>query len=324
MADELPPQRGNLELDFEEGLKDILAGLGLQEVITYRLTSPEYEDRRLPPGVEPDGKPYVELRNPIASDRYAMRKSLLASVLEIVESNLRFTPRVAVFEVGHIYLDSEEGPLPDEKPRLVISLTGPRTEADWVGGDSATLDFFDLKGMVEEMLAGMHIEGAKFESHQSPSFHPGKCARVVVGDIQLGVLGELHPAVQTQYEFSAAPVAAADFDLEALLALAPARHDVGSVSPYPPVLEDIALILDEDVPASEVEFYIRQMGGVTVTDVRLFDVYRGEQIGAGKKSLAYSLTYQAPDRTLTDKEVAKTRNKIVKRLEREVGAKLRS
>ncbi len=174
------------------------------------------------------------------------------------------------------------------------------------------------------MLTGLHIENVDYQNHTSPSFHPGKCASVNADDQQLAVIGEIHPAVHAQHNFGDTPVLAAAFNLETLMELSPLRHDTMPVSVYPPILEDIALIIDEDIPASQVEALINQTGGKTVANVRLFDVYRSEQIGKGKKSLAYSLTYQNPDRTLTDKDVAKVRNKIVKRLEREIGAILRA
>ena len=138
----------------------------------------------------------------------------------------------------------------------------------------------------------------------------------------IGTFGELHPLVKDKYEFEDYPVLVAEFDLASIRA-AESDFELASVPAVPPVLEDIALILDESIPAAQVEVLIRQTGGKVLTDVKLFDVYRGSQIGAGKKSLAYSLTYQA-EKTLTDKEAAAIRNKIVRRLENELGAKLRS
>jgi phenylalanyl-tRNA synthetase beta chain len=120
------------------------------------------------------------------------------------------------------------------------------------------------------------------------------------------------------------PLLAGDFDLTAIIKTIPACFEMQPVPPYPPVLEDLAVVVDENLPAEQVASLMRQAGGNRVVDIRLFDVYRGEQIGSGKKSLAYSLTYQAPDRTLTDKDVAKIRNKIARRLEREFGAYIRS
>ncbi len=324
MADMLPVQRNTPVIDFEDKLRDLLVRAGLQEVITYRLTSPEREARRLPPDIEPDLSPAVEIINPIAVDRYTMRKSLLASLFEIVEGNARLSERIAIFEIGYIYLASEEGLLPDERPQLGIVLTGPRHAPAWQGGPSGTMDFYDLKGIVEMMLEGLHLDGMHFETHAYPIFHPGKCASVMLGDRQVGVMGELHPVVHDQYSFSDAPALAAFFYLDTLREEVTARYEVSAVSAYPPVLEDIALIVDETVPAADVQALIAQTGGKMISEVRLFDVYRGEQLRVGKKSLAYSLTYQAEDRTLTDDEVAKLRNKIIKRLERELGAELRS
>jgi phenylalanyl-tRNA synthetase beta chain len=138
----------------------------------------------------------------------------------------------------------------------------------------------------------------------------------------VGVFGELHPLTKEKYEFGNAPVIVAEFDLDALRKVQP-TYGIAPVPEVPPVLEDIAVIVDESVLAERVASLIKQTGGKTVTDVRLFDVYRDEKIGAGKKSLAYSLTYQS-DKTMTDADAAAIRTKIVKRLEYEVGAKLRS
>jgi len=136
------------------------------------------------------------------------------------------------------------------------------------------------------------------------------------------VFGELHPLVKEKYELGDSPVIVSEFELDVLRTLTP-TYGIIPVPDVPPVLEDIAVIVDESVPAARVESLIRQTGGKIVTNVRLFDVYRGEQIGTGKKSLAYSLTYQS-EKTMTDAEAAAIRNKVVKRLEYEIGAKLRS
>ena len=323
MADALPPQKGNRELEIEEDLRDLLADLGLQEIITHRLTSPERELRRLEPGTPPEEMPYFTLANPISPDRSVMRHSLLASVLEIMERNARIRERIAVFEINPVFLTSEEGDLPEEKKRLVIAMTGPRAMTDWGGADTTPMDFYDLKGVVERALNGLHLWDVNFQPTEHPSFHPGKCARVLIGNSPIGIMGELHPQVVEKYDFPETALLAADFDMEAILAAVPALFKVIAPPTQPPILEDIALIVDDDVPAVEVEHLIRQAGGSTVTEVILFDVYRGDQIGAGKKSLAYSLTYQDQERTLTDKDAAKLRNKIVQKLAQELGAQLR-
>jgi phenylalanyl-tRNA synthetase beta chain len=195
------------------------------------------------------------------------------------------------------------------------------------GNDRAPVDFYDLKGVVESLLAGLHVKEATFTPTQHPACHPGRVAQLNVNGQTIGVLGQLHPLVGEAYELQVdddQPVLVADFDLDALLCQRPELHVVRSVSRFPAVQQDIAVVIDDSIPADQVQTLIAQTGQPLLVDVQLFDVFHGEQIGAGKKSLAYNLTFQAEDRTLTDKVVAQQQNKIVKRLERELGAKLRS
>jgi phenylalanyl-tRNA synthetase beta chain len=324
IADELPPQYGDPSLEREEMVRDLLVGLGLQEVITYRLTSPEREALQFPPGASPDDRPYVRLANPIASDRRVMRHSLLASVLEVVERNARVRDRMALFEIGPVFLASEESILPDEPLWVAIVLVGPRDLVAWHGADKEPMDFYDLKGVVDALLGGLHVDGVDYEPVEHPSFHPGKCARVVLDGQHLGVLGEIHPRVREAYDLADVPVQAAEFNLDAILARVPESHAVAPVPSFPPVLEDLAVVVEESVPAGQVEAVLREAGEPLLAEVRLFDLYRGDQVGAGKKSLAYSMVYQAPDRTLTDEEVATVRARIIRQLEDRLGARLRS
>jgi phenylalanyl-tRNA synthetase beta chain len=315
MADALPPQVGNPVYEWEEHLRDLLVAIGLQEVVTYRMTSPEREGR-----VAMHSE-YVRITNPIAPERSVLRQSLLASVLEVVEKNAR-AESIAMFEVGSIF-EPIKNELPNELRKLAMVMTGARITSAWDVKDSPAFDFFDMKGRIELLLAGLRFTDIVYaEAETINSLHPGKSAEVKVNGQVVGVFGELHPLAKEKYEFGDAAVIVAEFDLEKLRALNPS-YGIISVSEFPPMYEDIAIILDESVAASVVEALIRQTGGKTVTDVRLFDVYRDEKIGVGKKSLAYSLTYQA-EKTLTDAEAAAIRNKIVKRLENTVGAKLRS
>jgi phenylalanyl-tRNA synthetase beta chain len=315
MADALPPQIGNPVYEWEERVRDLLINLGLQEIVSYRLTSPERESRLV------SYNEYVTLANPITPDRRVLRRSLLASVLEAVEKNER-AESIAMFELGPIF-EPNKMDLPNEHSKLALVMNGERIATAWDVEDSPTFDFYDLKGRIELLLNGLHYTDISYTPSDSTAFlHPGKAAEVRVNGQVVGVFGELHPLIKEKYEVGDAPVIVAEFDLEKLRAINP-RYGVVPVSEFPPVYEDIAIIVDESLPAAHVEALIRQTGGKTVTNVRLFDVYRDEKIGAGKKSLAYSLTYQS-DRTMTDAEAAAIRTKIVKRLEHEVGAKLRS
>jgi phenylalanyl-tRNA synthetase beta chain len=315
MSDSLPPQIGNPVHEWEERVRDILVSLGVQEVVNYRLTSPERESRLV---VHDD---YVALANPIAPERRVLRRSLLASVLESAEKNAR-AESIAMFEIGSIF-EPVKNDLPNETRRLALVTTGARIAAAWDVKDSPKLDFYDLKGRLELLLSGLRLSNITYtESDSVPYLHPGKAAKIQINGQVVGVFGELHPLVKEKYELGDAPILVAEFDLETLRRVNP-TYGITPVSEFPPVYEDIAIIVDDSVAAAAVEAMIKQTGGKTVTSVRLFDVYRDEKIGAGKKSLAYSLTYQA-EKTLTDADAAAIRNKIVKRLEHEFGAKLRS
>jgi len=321
LADPLPPQRGNPSLEAEERVRNILVQLGLQEVITHRMTAPEIENRLLPKGTLAPEVDYVKLANPISPEKRVMRRSVLSSVLRVVEHNARLADSLAMFEIGSVYIP-QEGQLPQEPRHLSIAITGRRYESAWDSKINAQLDFYDLKGIVEALMGALHLN-VSYVPAEHASFHPGKCASVVLNSISLGIFGELHPLVRENYDFTA-PVMAADFDLEAILAALPVGYPVQPVSEFPPVLEDIAVIVDETVPAARVEEVIRQGGGKMLVSLRLFDVFRGEQIGASKKSLAYALTYQSSERTLTDQDATQIRQRIIKRLDQELGAKLRS
>jgi phenylalanyl-tRNA synthetase beta chain len=331
ISDTLPPQRGNPALELEERARDLLiaGGAGLQEVVTYSLTAPQRERRVLPTGAAADDRPYITLANPIVSDRVVMRHSLLASLLDVVTLNIRHHDRLALFEIGTVYFKGEQDEeLPDEQRRLGLVLTGPREPLSWVEADRSPMDFFDLKGVIESLVAGLSLAGVAYEppapEEQHPSFTPGRTARLRLKGQHAGWFGEVHPRVREQFDLPAQPVLAADLDLELLLSQVDERYRVEAVPEYPPVKEDLAIILDEAVPAAKVQSAIEAAGRPLLAGATPFDVYRGAQIGAGKKSLAYRLTYQAPDRTLTDAEVAGLRAKIAKRLQDEMGAILRS
>jgi phenylalanyl-tRNA synthetase beta chain len=267
---------------------------------------------------------YVRIANPIANDRYVLRRSLLSSVLEVVERNALLRDRMMLFEMGPVFEVAPHEALPCENLRLAIAITGRREPASWQDSDAETMDFFDLKGILQGFFEGLRLDKVRYIPGDYPAFHPGKCARIMLGEIELGVIGELHPLVHGHYELSEAPLEAADLDLQAILDHIPERVAIETVPVYPPVLEDLAVIVEENIPAERVEAVIRKAGGKILTNLYLFDLYRGDQIGTGKKSLAYSLTYQASDRTLKDEEVLNIRQRIIRDLEQELSAHLRS
>jgi phenylalanyl-tRNA synthetase beta chain len=320
MSDRLPPQRTNQPLVFEERLRDRLVALGLQEVITYALTT---EEREKPLGL-PQAE-YVRLRNPISSEREVMRHSLLAGVLDVAATNLQHTNDVRLFEIGAVYLPRKEKKLPDEPRRLAIVLCGVRRQEFWSDGQETPqpLDFFDFKGILEALLSDLHLASVQYRPIQTPALHPGRAAELAAGERVIGTFGELHPKVAEAFNLGGRAVLTGEMDLEALRGVLPSRYLYQPVPRFPAALRDLAVIVADTVPAERVEQEIRTAGGGLLRGVRLFDLYRGENIPAGHKSLAYALTYQATDRTLTDNEVKKAHEKIMGRLKHVLKAQIR-
>ncbi|MGB4595889.1 MAG: phenylalanine--tRNA ligase subunit beta [Anaerolineaceae bacterium] len=324
LSSELPPQATNLALDTEERMRDILISLGLQDTFAYRQTSPEREARLVPDRTVDSKTRYLRIKNPVTPDRSVMRTSALATMLEFIEHNGAFRSGLAMFEIGPVFLPVQGQLLPQEAGRLTIGMTGQWDMSTWRNAMQTPMDFFDLKGIVEGLLEGLHIKNVSFEATNSPTFHPGRCAAVRSGELKLGLIGEVHPAVRKNYNFPPTPILAAEFDLDKLIESANLYFDNKPISSFPAIFEDIALIVDETVPAAAIETAILQAGGKLLNSVRLFDVYRDEKIGKDKKSMAYELTYQAQDRTLTDKDAETIRNRIVRALKNQFGAVLRS
>ncbi|MDX2161863.1 MAG: phenylalanine--tRNA ligase subunit beta [bacterium] len=325
--DIMPPQRPNPALTLEEKTRDLLTQLGMRETISYRMTTPEAEAKLTPPGALSSlpGAGYVTLANPITLDKTVMRHTLLVSLIENARANARYALRQQVFEIGSVYLPVAGELLPAEPRRLAILISGARhIGGGWMGAESdANVDFYDLKGVIEHLLAGLHIDDARFVRGTHTSFHPGRSADLHIGGQSVGTLGEVHPLVARAFGWDGAPILAAEFDLDALLRAATPLFRVTPLPVTPPVLQDIALVVNETVGAADIERVIRQAGGDLLKGVRLFDVYTGDPIPDGQKSLAYNLVYQTDDRTLTDKEVSSVHARIVKAVERELGAKLR-
>ena len=325
LAEVLPPPHPNRDLDLEEQARDVLASVGLQEIVTYSLTAPEREAKLVaaPPAEGAPEVPYVRLANPIVVDRVVMRRTLLAGLIETAAANGRHTDRLAFFEIGNVFLPRWGAPLPEEPRRLGILLSGARSPQGWQPADRATVDFFDVKGVVEELAEGLAVPALGFEPGEHEALRPGRTARVLMSGAPVGWMGELHPAVAERFDVKGAPVIVAELDLDPILAAAVDRNPTRPVPVYPPVKEDLAFVLDRSVPVARVAEVIRRAGGPMLTGAALFDEYAGEQVGAGKRSLAFSLTYQAPDRTLTDADAKKIRERVAKTLTEELGAVLR-
>ena len=323
MADELPTQERNRGLELEEWARDVLVGCGLTETISYSMTNLESVARLSPDGEMPDPEDYLRIANPLSREHECLRRTLMNTTLETVARNLRFVDRVAIFEIARVYLPQDGQLLPEEPRRLSIALTGPREVRSWTSKESPNIDFYDLKGIIETLCAHMGIGQTSFTPTEHPTFHPGRAARLRVGEHEIGTLGEVHPVVRANFDLPDQPVCLLELDLEQLLASADRAVLFKPTSRMPVLREDLAVVVDETVPSDELEAVIRRSGQPLLADVVLFDVYRGEQIGPGKKSLAYTLTFQSPDKTLTSTQAARQRDRIINRLAREFGARIR-
>ncbi len=328
LADELPVQRTDTVFSAEERVRDLLVDAGLQETIGRPLTTREahYKLR----GAWGDrSAPFVELANPSAPERRVMRRSMLIAALENVAHNLRFTDRLASFEVGRVYLpELGDGVLPYEERHVSILLCGPRHPADFYhpNGEGDEMDFFDVKGVVETLLErlGFKMQDVEFVARPDTETFGPRCAEVIVEGKPAGMLGELHPQVRADFGLPSVRICIADLLTDALIKPAWSVDPMQPISNYPPVVEDLAFEVDEGITARAVEDAIRAAGDSRLVAVELFDVYRGEPLAAGRKSLAYRLTYQSPERSLAEKEVTALRNRIVAGVEKATGGKLRS
>ncbi len=299
-------------------VRETLVACGLQEVITYSLVG----DRllaRLGDASPPAG---LRLLNPMTAEQAALRTTLRASLLELAAQHQRQgEASVRLFEVGRVF-PPRPGDLPDEREIVAIVLAGARGDASWAA-PAAEADFFDLKGIVEELFRRLGVEGARWERGADPHLHPGACAVARRDAEVLAVLGELHPQVAARFEFRTRALLA-ECDVRRLMGAArPAAFQVAPLPRFPAVRRDLAILVGPDATAAELEATLREAGGDLLGDVRLFDVYRGDRIPAGTVSYAYALSYQAADRTLTDAEVDGVEARLVASLRTRFGATLR-
>ncbi|HEX4608212.1 MAG TPA: phenylalanine--tRNA ligase subunit beta [Urbifossiella sp.] len=325
LSQPLPEQLGNRSLELEEHVRDLLADQGLQECVTYSLTGVAAEGR-MHPAAAPEAA-RVTLLNPISPDRGVLRTTLLPGLLEVAQRNLLATDAVALFEIGAVYLPVAGRPLPAEPRRLALVLCGRRSTAAWddpLGTKPAQYDFFDLKGAVETLAAGLHLSGVSFRPTKTVAhLHPGRAAELLVNGTPVGSLGELHPTVAANAGLGERGVQVAELDLDALLEAVPTRFPYRPFPTVPPAKRDVAVIVPADTPADAVLAEIRAAGGDLLTGAELFDVYTGDRIPAGTRSLAFALVYQSADKTLTDKEIDKAHQKIEGRLRHVLKAQIR-
>jgi phenylalanyl-tRNA synthetase beta chain len=315
--------------ELRERARDVLAEAGMRETISYSMTTMEALARVLPKEYLAIYPPY-RLVNPITADHEYLRPTLRANLLMTLASNLRYQKgEVAIFETARTYERPDERlpqsgrpfgeeALPVER-EVVCGIVSGRRADRWGRPGDESLDFFDAKAYVEELMRGLGVEAQYAPVHEF-GLAPGRTAEVRVGEARVGVVGQVHPDVAAAFEVDQNAFLF-EIVLDDLLPLASAQRKAASVSRYPAVEQDLALIVDGDTAAGALRRVIES--AALVRDARVFDVYAGDQVPAGKKSVAFAVTYQSDDHTLTDDEVAKAQRKLVERLRREFGAELR-
>ncbi len=290
-------------------MKNVLVGAGGFEILTYSFTSPKTFDL-LKIAEDDEKRNVVKIINPLGEENSVMRTTTLGSMMEILANNYNNrNAQVKLFEIGKIFIP-REGELPFEPEKLTIGMYGG-------------VDYFDLKGMVEILADAMGIKTMKISREtENPSFHPGRCAKVIIGGIDAGVMGEIHPEVAKNYGVSERCYIA-EIDLEAMLGAIDSEKRFVPTPKFPAVSRDIAMLVDDALPVADIEDTIRDAAGSLLEEVKLFDVYKGSQIAEDKKSVAYALSFRSAEKTLSEEEVSSVMAKVLKMLGEKLGAELR-
>jgi phenylalanyl-tRNA synthetase beta chain len=298
-----------------------LRAAGLNEAVTWAFADPT-DVERTGWAFGPEERP-VRLLNPMSGDQSVLRFSALPGLVRAVAHNRRHgVSDVHLYEIGSVWWTAPGRKLPKERAVVSGVLAGSWDRPGW-NERPPQLDLFDAKGVLESVIEELGIARFKLRAADLPWLQPGRSAEVVVGGDVVGWLGEVHPTVLGSYECSG-PVAVFEVQLAPLLKAARDVRPFEDLPRFPGAKADIAIVVDESVTAERVEQAIRSAGGKLLGDVRLFDVYRGEGVAAGSKSLAFSLVYRDPERTLTDDVVAAAHEKLVRKVTSAVGGTLRS
>lgn len=306
-------------------VRQILRSCGLNETMNFSFAAPG-DLERIHMNLDGQGIP-VTVMNPLVAEQTEMRRSLIPALLQAVEYNISHsTANVQLFEMGTLFFGRENASSPRERESVAGVLSGSMGDVTW-NQKPMPLRFFDGKGVVEELLAQLRIPKVRFRLIEGEGYgflQPGRCAEVLSGGTLLGWVGEIHPDAREVYGIDI-PVVAFELNLEALYKNACAQEAYREFSQFPSVEHDLAIVVDESVTCEDLERRISSAGGKLLCGVRLFDVYRDPvRVGAGKKSMAFALTYRSEDHTLTSEEVEKAHSKLVTKVCKAVNGEVRS
>ncbi|GAF13430.1 phenylalanyl-tRNA synthetase beta chain [Bacillus sp. JCM 19045] len=301
-------------------VENSLRSSGLSEVISYSLTSKSKAALFAQKDLHP-----IAIDKPMSEERSVMRTSLLPHLYDIAAYNINHKNQdLFIYELGSVFLTEETSltELPHEQERVAAFVSGTYLEHKWQG-EKKQADFFLLKGILEEVFAALGLsKRVRYEATEQDGLHPGRSARILIDEEPMGYIGQVHPSLQKKLGLNESYVF--DLQIEAILRLNKDNKLYQGVPRYPAIVRDIALVVDHDISVATLEQLIVSTGGELLTAVSLFDVYEGEHMEAGKKSVAFSLTYRHAERTLTDEDVQHAHTKVLVALTEQLNAVLRS
>lgn len=294
-----------------------LEGAGLYQAITYSLTSPEKAT-----AFTIEKRDTVKLAMPMSEERSTLRQSLVPQLLEVAKYNVaRQNDNVALYETGTVFMHTDGEVLPEEREHVAGILTGLWQPQGWQGAKKE-LDFFVAKGILEGLFAKLGVLGnIAFSAGEVDGMHPGRTAKITLDGEYIGYVGQVHPTVEKQYDVKETYVF--ELSLEKLLNKEAAPIAYASIPRYPSITRDIALVVGKEAIVGDLKAIITEAGGKLLTNVTVFDLYEGDRMEAGKKSIAFSLKYQDPEKTLTDEEVTSAHDKVLAAVKEKAGAELR-
>jgi phenylalanyl-tRNA synthetase beta chain len=301
----------NFRQNIRDMVKTNMAAQGLYEVLTYSFVSPGVYNK-INLKAENPLRNAIKISNPLGEDQSIMRTTMIPNMLEVISRN--YNRKVAegqFFELSKVYMAESLTleKLAEERETLTIGMYG-------------NVDFFDLKGVVENLMDELNIQKYRILSSNNDSMHPGRTAELLINNKRVGCLGEVHPEVLDKFDIPVR-VYIAEFNFEEMLEQCDMNIKYRALPKYPSVARDIAIVVSEEITAGQVEEIIRNKGGKLVEEVKLFDIYKGSQIEEGYKSMAYSIVYRSDEKTLSEEDITKVHNKIVNSLVNQVGASLR-
>jgi len=310
------PAEVAMEARIEGLTRDVMLSLGFNEIITFTFLSSQEIDRFGVPAQE-----RLPLRNPLSQDQAEMRPLMAPSIVSTLQYNLnRGNRELKLFEVSHTFRKSEGEFGREERLTLGAGMTG-MSSWHW-RAQKREVDYFDMKGVVERLLAALGIAGCEFLPGAPAYLHPGRSARIRCGETEIGWVGELHPLLEEQYDLKSR-ACLLEVDLTACVSRASLTRKFARIPKFPAVERDLAVVVDELTLSSDIERVIRAQAGELLESTQLFDLFRGGSVPKEKKSLTYRLVYRAKERTLTDEEVDALQKKVLEALSEKFAAALR-